>query len=105
MNAANKTKANERMGPPTERRISDAVYMALLVCDSGTGRTGKVDHLKAFEADFGTPFAEIGAGIVERVAKFDEHVQRHEQPLHILTARIVNECFNGHYAPPGGNAS
>src|SRR5437667_8433400 len=48
------------------------------------GRAGEVDHFKAFEADFAAPLAEVRAGIVERVAKFDEHVQRPEQPLHIL---------------------
>src|SRR5205814_1141161 len=38
------------------------------------GWTGEVDDLKTFETDFAAPLAEVRAGIVEGVAKFDEHV-------------------------------
>src|SRR6266436_5470996 len=52
-----------------------------------------MNHLEAFEADFLAPLAEIRAGIVERIAEFDEHVQRHEQTENIFTARVVNQGF------------
>src|SRR6059036_236059 len=53
----------------------------LLVCHCRAGRAGEVDDFKTFEAGFAAPFAEVRAGVVERVAEFDEHVQRHEQAL------------------------
>ena len=69
---------------------------ALLVSDGGAGWAGEVDDFKAFEAGFATPLAEVRAGIVERFAELDEHVQRHEQPEDILAAGIVDERFDDH---------
>ena len=38
-----------------------------------------MQHLEAPEANLGTPASEVRAGIVEGIAEFDKHVQRHEQ--------------------------
>src|SRR6185295_9983038 len=65
------------------------------------GWTGEVDDFKALEADFAAPFTEVRAGIIERIAKFDEHIQGHEQPLHILAPRVVDERFDGHQRAAG----
>src|SRR5215471_2450650 len=77
INATKRMKASERMGPPAQRRITDAACMALLVRDSGTGGSGKMNHVEALKANLGAPATEVGAGIVKGVAKFDEHVQGH----------------------------
>ena len=52
-----------------------------------------MNHLEAFEANFRAPLAKIRAGIVERIAEFDEHVQRHEQTENVFSARVVNQGF------------
>ena len=49
-----------------------------------------MNDIKAFEANCSAPLAEIRPGIVERIAEFDEHVQRHEQTEDVLAAGIVN---------------
>jgi len=46
----------------------------LLVSDRGAGWAGKMDDFEALEPDFEAPFFEIGGGIIERVAEFDQHV-------------------------------
>src|SRR5580765_168535 len=58
--------------------------IASFVRDGRAGRACEVDDFKSFEPGFAAPFAEIRAGIVERVAEFNEHVQRHEQALDVL---------------------
>ena len=54
-----------------------------------------MNDLEACEANFIAPLAEIRAGIVECIAEFDEHVQRHEQAENILTVGVVNQGFYG----------
>jgi hypothetical protein len=54
-----------------------------------------VNGLEAFEADFPAPLAKIRSRIVEGIAEFDKHVQRHEQPKQILAAGIVNQGLDG----------
>src|SRR5262245_7671520 len=63
----------------------------LLVRNRGAGWAGKMDDFEALEAGFATPFFEIGGGIIERVAEFNQHVQRHEQIKKILSERIVDQ--------------
>jgi hypothetical protein len=46
----------------------------LLVRDCRARWAGKMDDFEALEADFATPFFEIGGRIIERVAEFDQHV-------------------------------
>src|SRR5262245_54149979 len=46
----------------------------LFVRDGGAGWARKMDDFEAFEADFAAPFFEIGGGVIERVAEFDQHV-------------------------------
>jgi hypothetical protein len=58
-----------------------------------------VNHLEASEANLRAPAAEVGPGIIERVAEFDEHVQRHEQTEDVLAAGIVNQGFDGDKCP------
>ena len=60
-----------------------------------------MDDFKAFESHLAAPLAEVRAAEVEGFAEFNEHVQRHEQPLHILAPRIVNERFDGHQRAAG----
>lgn len=55
-----------------------------------------MDDFTAFETDLLTPPTKIRAGIVESVSKFNEHVQRHEQPKDIFTTGIIDQRFNGH---------
>ena|SRR5690242_17073373 len=57
------------------------------VRNRSAGWAGKMDDLEAFEADFAAPFFEIGRRIVERVAEFKQHVQRHEPQGHSRAAR------------------
>ena len=45
-----------------------------------------MDHFEAFEAGFATPFLEIGAGVIERFAEFDQHVEGHEQAEDVFPA-------------------
>src|SRR4051794_19892980 len=54
----------------------------------------KMHHLEALKANLGTPATEVRRRVVERITKFDEHVQRHEQAKNILAARIVNQGFD-----------
>jgi len=49
-----------------------------------------MNNVKTSEAKFPTPLAEISPGIVERIAEFDKHVQRHEQTEDLLAAGVVN---------------
>ena len=58
---------------PLVRRAEDCPPY-LLVSDGGARRTGKMDDFEALEADFATPFFEIGGRIIERVAEFDQHI-------------------------------
>ena len=55
-----------------------------------------MDDLDPCEAHLATPPAEVCAGIIKRVAEFDEHVERHQQPLHIFSTGIIDQCFDGH---------
>src|SRR6185503_14407320 len=48
---------------------SDYRWNVSFVSHCRAGRAGEVDDFEAFEADFATPFAEVSAGIVERVAE------------------------------------
>src|SRR5262249_44485718 len=41
------------------------------------------------------------AGVIEGVAKFDEHVERHEQAKNILPASIVNQRFDNDESTAG----
>jgi hypothetical protein len=54
--------------------LNDGRQIHLFVCDCGAGRAGKMDDFEALEADFATPFFEIGGGIIERIAEFDQRV-------------------------------
>jgi hypothetical protein len=51
-------------------------------------------HVETLETELGVPAMEVRPRIIERIAEFDEHVQRHEQTKGILAAGIVNEGFN-----------
>ena len=53
-----------------------------------------MDYFEAFEADFATPFLEIGAGVIERFAEFDQHVEGHEEPEDVFPAGIVDQRFH-----------
>src|SRR5713101_9133015 len=72
-----------------------ALNQKLFVSDGRAGCAGEVEDFKAFETGFPTPLAKIRARIIESVAKFDEHVQRHEQAEHVLAPRVVNQRLNG----------
>jgi len=54
-----------------------------------------MNNLKAPETNFPTPPPKIRPRIVERIAEFGEHVQRHEQIEDVLAASIVNQGFDG----------
>src|SRR5215208_5442725 len=41
------------------------------------------------------PLAELGAGKVKRIAKFDQHVQRHDETEGVLPALIVDYVLDG----------
>src|SRR6266853_6756752 len=74
----------------------------LFIGDGGAGGAGEVDDLEAFEAGVLAPAAEIRAGIIEGVAEFDEHVQRHQQAEDVFAARVVDEGFDGDQGASGG---
>src|SRR5260370_1416265 len=67
---------------------------ALLVCNRRATRPGQVDQVDAFEAQLAAPFSEIRAAEIEGFAKFNEHVQRHEQAEDVFAPRVVNDVFN-----------
>ena len=52
-------------------------------------------YLEALEANLRAPAAEVRPRIIECIAEFDEHVQRHEQTENVLAARVVNQGFDG----------
>ena len=58
--------------PPFRRAEHCPPY--LLVRDRRAGWAGEMDDFEALEADFATPFFEIGGRIIERIAEFDQHV-------------------------------
>ena len=72
----------------------------LLVCNCRAGRTSEMNDVKTFKANLSTPPAEIPARIIACVAKFDEHVQRHEKPKRIFTASVINESFDSDQRAP-----
>ena len=51
-------------------------------------------HVKALKTGLRAPASEVRPGIVERIAEFDEHVQRPEQTKDVLAPGIVNKGFN-----------
>ena len=77
------------------------LVICLLVGHRRARWPGEVDDFEAFEADFAAPLAEVRAGIIEGVAEFDEHVQRHQQALDVLAAGVVNQRFDGHQRAAG----
>ena len=87
--------------PGSDSRKQKSVYekrrsrFALLVGDRRARWAGEVDDFEAFEADFAAPFAEVGAGVIERVAEFDQHVERHQQAVDILAPRVVDQGLDG----------
>src|ERR1019366_5239300 len=72
--------------PTTDARTHCQVYLRgwLFVGNCRAGCTCEMNNIKAFEANFRAPLAEIRPGIVKRIAEFDEHVQRHEQAEDVL---------------------
>ena len=51
-----------------------------------------MQHLEALEANRGAPAAEVGARVVEGIAEFNQHVQRHQQAEDVLAAGVVDKC-------------
>ena len=66
--AAPRTDDTRRKRASPFRRTEDCAPY-LLVRDCGAGRAGKIDDFEALEADFATPFFEIGGRIIERIAE------------------------------------
>src|SRR6266436_7794109 len=77
--------------PPGTRALNHKLF----VSDRRAGRAGEVDDFKAFKSGFPTPLAKIRARIIKSLAKFDQHVQRHEQTEHVLAPGVVNERLDG----------
>ena len=95
------TKDNCRDSSPALRDQNDGLQIPVVrrlsfVSDGGARRACEVQHFKMAEANFRAPATEVGPGIIKRIAKFDEHVQRHQQSKKVLAAGIINEGFNRH---------
>ena len=60
-----------------------------------------MNDFETFEADFAAPFFKIGGRIIERIAEFDQHVERHQQTKDILAARIIDQGFDGNERAAG----
>ena len=73
ISAAHSRSTGKRRGK-TDARRNERRYRSSLVRDRGAGRAVEVEHFEALEADFTAPFLEIGGGIIERIAEFDQHV-------------------------------
>ena len=54
-----------------------------------------MNDIEPCEADLATPPAEVRSGIIERIAEFDEHVELHQQPLHVFAAGVIDQRFDG----------
>ena len=76
------------------RTEAERAHSDLLVGNCGAGRTGTMDYFEAFEADFAAPILEIGAGVIERFAEFDQHVEGHEEPKDVFPSGIVDQRFH-----------
>ena len=55
-----------------------------------------MNDFETFETHFAAPLAEVRSRVIERIAKFDQHVQRHEQPLDIFAPCVIDERLDGH---------
>jgi len=73
----------------------------LFVGDGGAGWACEVNDFETFEADFAAPSFKIGGRIIERIAEFDQHVERHQQTKDILAARIIDKRFDGNERAAG----
>ena len=60
-----------------------------------------MDDFEMFEADLATPLPEVRTGIIKGVAEFDKHIERHQQPLDVLAAGVVNQRFDGYQRAAG----
>src|SRR5215472_1526109 len=87
----NEAMTLKRMFPPRGRKIADPSFVG----HCRARWPGQMNHLEALEADLGAPEAEVGARIIEGVAEFDEHVERHQQTKNVLAAGIVNKRLEG----------
>ena len=62
----------ERSVPATA--ADDCTLVTLFVGDRSAGGARKLNHFEALETCFATPFFKIRGGIIEGIAKFDQHV-------------------------------
>src|SRR5436305_13498407 len=52
-----------------------------------------MDDLKPSEPYLLAPLSEISTGVVERIAEFNQHVERHEQPEHVFPTPVVYQSL------------
>jgi len=81
----------QRTGEGRQSQVMDGLFIG----NSRARRPGEVHNLEALEADVTAPSAEVRARIIKRIAEFDEHVEGHQESLHILAAGIINQRFDG----------
>ena len=77
----------------------------IIVGDPCACWTGEREDFDVAKAGLPTPTCEIATGEVERVTEFDEHVERHHQPGHVLAAESSISSWMTMNAPPSGSAS
>jgi hypothetical protein len=69
--------------------------MTLLVRDGGAAGAGEVENFVPFESCFFAPAPEIGAAKVKGVAKFDQHVERHQEAKGVFAPLVIDDILHG----------
>jgi hypothetical protein len=71
-----------------------AVGMRLLVGNRCTGRSRQGQYFIPAEACFLAPTCKIRTGEIERVAEFNEHIERHQQAEQVGAPLVIDEMLD-----------
>src|SRR6202158_6115179 len=87
--------ANARQNPPI------ALLCPLFVSHRRTCRSRQLNDLAMAEPCLFALLRELGAGEIKCVAKFDQHVQRHQETKGVLPELIVDDLLDRVERAPG----
>src|SRR4051812_10788283 len=74
--------------------LSSLVSAVLLVSHGCACGSRELDDLATTEPCLFAPLGELGAGEVKRLAKFDQHVQRHHETEGVLPALVIDDVLD-----------
>src|SRR5437763_15929147 len=77
------------------RRSVRTTRRHLLVRNRSAGRTGEREDLGLLKPSLTAPASKVSAREVESVSELDQHIERHEQPEHVLAASVVDHVLDG----------